>query len=402
MGETFINVMDVFTSELNLPQNFLKNTEVTSYSISESSHTYTESIDGIKTEESTEIKSESQSVIDDGVMNETTTTTQSTTINGVADESTVTKTSTVVLDPDMNFKDILQQYSLLQNDSVNYVISGRTGNSEQQYNSKDSTSYLSSIFYDVGNRNGYLSDFISNSGVMNFIENAVDSYIRQNDYISFNMGNGTSFQAQTGNSANDIFQYSLDGENVSYAKLGYQDAINSLIYEKGVNFYSGGNFSDVLKVVESDPINIWLDGSQGVGYSNINNIDASESTGESQLVGNTSDNEIHAGSGISSLWGGNGGNDELYGGAGINTFFYGVNEGNDIIYNSASTDTVDLYNVSLSDIVSAKEIGDNLLINMLDGGSLRIVGQNGASNFILADRSQYSFNRSNQTWTQTL
>ena len=332
----------------------------------------------------------------DGQLTETSTTT--TTTDGTTTEETTFRTDTIVLSPDVSFADILQQYSSFQNDDLSYSIGGRTSNVAQNFDSKNATSYLSSVFYDVGNRNGYLSDFINNSGVINFIDNAISSFIRQNDYVSFNMANGSSFQAQVGNSTNDIFQYSADGENVSYAKLGYQDAINTLIYENGVTFYSGGNFSDVLKVIENDAKNIWLDGSQGVGFSNINNIDASESTGDNQLAGNSSDNEIRAGSGNDLLWGGSGGNDELYGGSGTNTFFYGLNEGNDIIFNSALSDRINLYNVSLSDIVSAKEIGDNFLIDMLDGGSLRIVGQNGASNFTLSDGSSYTYNRENHTW----
>ena len=168
---------------------------------------------------------------------------------------------------------------------------------------------------------------------------------------------------------------------------------------KLITFYGGGNFEDVLKVIESSAEKIWLDGSQGVSYGNINRIDATESTGDNQLVGNANNNEIRAGSGNNLLWG-QGGNDTLFGGSGINTFFYGLNEGNDVIYNSTLTDKINLYNVSLSDIVSAKEIGDNFLIEISGGEALRIVGENGAANFTLSDGSSYTYNRENKTWTQ--
>ena len=362
-------------------------------------HNESETINGVTTEKSSEQSVESQYTVSDGVMNETTTSTQSTTVDGVTTESTTTYTDTIVISPDMNFSDIIQKYGSLQNDNVEYAITGRTTDADQHYDSKEDSSYLSSIFYDVGNRNGYLADFVNSNGVINFIDTALNSFIRQNDFVSFNMANGTSFQAQSGESTNDIFQYSTDSDNVSYAKLGYQDAINTFIYEDGVNFYGGGNFSDVLKVIDSESRNIWLDGSQGVSYSNINNIDASEATGNNQLAGNEIDNEIRAGSGNDLLWGA-GGNDTLFGGDGDNTFYYGVNEGNDIIYNSVLSDKINLYNVSLSDIVSAKEIGDNFLIDMVDGSSLRIVGQDGASNFTLSDGSSYTYNRENNTWTQ--
>ncbi|MBQ9486392.1 MAG: hypothetical protein IJU91_01130 [Selenomonadaceae bacterium] len=401
---TAVNLTDIFsagTSEVDissLPVS-VEDLSLKTKIYSNMSESRSETVNDVTTESSEQQSTVSQITVEDGVLNEVTTTTQITTVDGVTSESSTTETRTIVLSPDMNFSDIIEQYSSLPTENVDYAITGRNGNSEQHFDAKNSDSYLSSLFYDVGNRNGYLTDFVKNSGVINFVDNAVSSYLRQSDYVSFNMANGTSFQAQTGESANDILQYSTDGENVSYAKLGYQDAINTFIYEKGVNFYGGGNFEDVLKVIESSAENIWLDGSQGVSYGNINSIDATESTGDNQLAGNANDNEIRAGSGNNLLWG-QGGNDTLFGGAGTNTFFYGLNEGNDVIYNSALTDKINLYNVSLTDIVSAKEIGDNLLIEMSGGETLRIVGENGASNFTFSDGSSYTYNRENNTWTQ--
>ncbi len=335
----------------------------------------------------------------DGSVYVTETSATTNTVDGVTTEETTYHTETIVLTPDMSFEDVVQQYGLIQNENTNYSIEGRFAESEQSSELENLTSYTPSVFFDVGYRNGYLSNFANTNGVINFVNNAVNSYLRQNDYVSFNMDNETSFQVKTDTTPNEIFQYSVDGENISYAKLGFQDAINTFVYESGVDFYSGGNFSDMLKVVEDAPREIYLNGERGVTYVNINDIDASESTGDNQLVGNSSDNEIHAGSGNTLLWGG-GGNDSLFGGSGFNTFWYGVNEGHDIIYNSNLDDTINLHNVSLSDIVFAKEIGDNMLINMADGGSLRIVGQNGASHFNLADGSSYTYDRETHTWTQ--
>ena len=102
------------------------------------------------------------------------------------------------------------------------------------------------------------------------------------------------------------------------------------------------------------------------------------------------------------MWGGEGsGDDELYGGEGENTYYYGVSEGNDVIRQSVATDKVDLYNVSLSDISDYDYSGSNFVLKMAGGQSLVIEGQDGASNFVLADRSEYSYNRQTDTWTQT-
>ena len=264
-----------------------------------------------------------------------------------------------------------------------------------------SISYSATNFYDVGRRNGYLQNYNSRNSVMNFVDLNISYFSRNDSYVSFGMSNGTSFQAQTSSSENEIFQYSTDGYNISYAKLGYQERDNHFTYENGVNYYSGGSRANVLDVTSYESVTVHLDGSAGVLYDNINTIDATSSYGNNELFGNSNNNEIHAGNGNDRLWGGKGGNDLLYGGAGQNTFYYGVHEGNDTIYNSVSSDKISLYNVSLSDIVSAGEVGQDFVVNMASGESLTIKGQNGASNFVLSDQSAYSYSRQSHTWTKT-
>ncbi len=308
-----------------------------------------------------------------------------------------------------SFTDIVTGYTYIHNTSdsfyYNYDISGyQNSNTQVQTRTfssgSSSSSYTARTFYNVGNRNGYLNGYNANTGVMNFVNADITSYSRQNDYVSFDMGNGTSFQAQSSSSENEIFQYSTDGQNISYAKIGYSDRDNSFTYEDGVHYIGSSEHTDVLNVSTYDSKQIHLDGSTGTIYENINNINASSSNGDNELYGNSGNNEIRAGSGNDKLWGA-GGDDVLYGGFGENTYLYGVNEGNDVIYNSVATDKVDLYNVSLTDIVSADEVGQDLVINMAGGESLTIVGQNGASNFVLSDRSAYNYNRESHSWTKT-
>ena len=306
-----------------------------------------------------------------------------------------------------SFADVFGAYSFgVDNYSASaYNISGYS-NPNSAVRTQSYSSVNSSSWYNVGTRNGYIQNFNSgigaNSGVLNFQNSNIQSFRRESDFVNFHMADGTSFQAQNSSSANEAIQYSTDGVNVSYAKLGYADKNNTFTYDDGVNFYSGGEHTDVLQLNTYDSRNIWLDGSQGVAYNNINNIDASQSSGNNQLAGNSEDNEIYCGNGNDSLWGGMGDdNDVLYGGTGDNTYFYGNNNGNDTIINSVQSDTVNLYDVSLTDIVSAGEVGQDFVVNMRGGNSLVIQGQQGASNFILSDRTAYNYNRESHSWTRT-
>ena len=143
-------------------------------------------------------------------------------------------------------------------------------------------------------------------------------------------------------------------------------------------------------------------GFDNVLYDNINNINAASSTGNNTLAGNSSNNQITGGYGQDSLWGGMGADsDTLIGGNGNNTYFYGNNNGNDVIVNSVATDSINLYDVSLTDIVSANEVGSDFVVNMRGGNSLVIQGQQGASNFTLSDQTSYNYNRQSHTWTRT-
>ena len=311
-----------------------------------------------------------------------------------------------------SFSDVFGAYNFGVSDysASSYNISGYSnpyGSVRQQsYSSvNQSSSYATGTWFDVGDRNGYIENFTTGSGsgagVLNFQNTNISSFRRESDFVNFHMADGTSFQMQNSSSENEVLQYSTNGTDVSYAKIGYADRDNSFVYEDGVTYYAGGEHEDVLNVTNYESRNIWLDGSRGVRYSNINNIDATESQGNNQLVGNRGDNEIYAGQGNDSLWGGSGdGDDVLYGGAGDNTYFYGRNNGNDTIVNSVSTDSVNLFNVSLRDIVSANEVGQDFVINMAGGQSLTIQGQNGASNFILSDKSSYNYNRETHRWSR--
>ena len=116
------------------------------------------------------------------------------------------------------------------------------------------------------------------------------------------------------------------------------------------------------------------------------------------IGGNNSANTITAGSGGSSLWGGSGGNDILTGGSGSDTFFYGKNDGTDVINNASSADVVILYDVSLADITSANISGRTISATFNTGSNLQInSSENLSATFKLAD-GNFKFNHSLGNW----
>ena len=239
----------------------------------------------------------------------------------------------------------------------------------------------------------------ANSDVLYF-SSSVTSLSRESSSMYFNSADGTRMQVNNSSSVNEAIQYTTDGTNISYAKVGYAEKNNSFTYEDGVNFYSGGNHTDVLNVTNYQGKNVWLDGSAGVAYSGINNIDASSSSGNNTLAGDGGNNQITAGSGNDSLWGGSGGSaDVLVGGSGSNMFWYGKGDGNDTIQNSKTQDVVNLYDVTLADITTAGFNGSAISVGFNTGFSLNVnVSSNLSSTFRLADGSNWQYNKSAGNW----
>ncbi len=72
------------------------------------------------------------------------------------------------------------------------------------------------------------------------------------------------------------------------------------------------------------------------------------------------------------MGGGAGANDVLTGGSGQDNFFYGKNDGSDVINNASSSDIVYLYDVRLSDITEATTSGNNISLTFNTGNNLQI------------------------------
>ena len=146
------------------------------------------------------------------------------------------------------------------------------------------------------------------------------------------------------------------------------------------------------------------DGGEGetVAYSYVagteGTIDGSDKAEAEILIGaDNADNEIIAGDGSASLWGGNGGADTLTGGEGNDEFFYAIGSGNDVVQNANSNDVINLLGISLEQISNVDVNIGQVNINFIDGGNLTIEGNSGAG-FKLGEEV-YTVNQSTKEWS---
>ena len=134
---------------------------------------------------------------------------------------------------------------------------------------------------------------------------------------------------------------------------------------------------------------------------NAGNIDARNVAGFQYIVGaENGSNIILAGNDGSNLWGNTGNaTDILYGGAGYDTFFAGKGDGDDAVQNASAADNVNLYNVTLSDIVLADESNGVIGLAFNTGNVITIQSTDYISAKInLADGKSYRFNHATKSW----
>ena len=177
---------------------------------------------------------------------------------------------------------------------------------------------------------------------------------------------------------------------------------NNLIYNDSVNCY--GDNSDarlwVHKDYRGEELAILSNGLDGKVYNNVKEITASAYAGEATLFGNELENVITASKGSSSLWGGDGNeNDTLIGSSGYDEFFYRKGNGNDVIQKAEGSDLINLLDINLEDISSTAINGYSIRIDFNDGGSLSMNTLTDLT-FQLADGSKWQSNRSNKNWIQ--
>lgn len=134
--------------------------------------------------------------------------------------------------------------------------------------------------------------------------------------------------------------------------------------------------------------------------SGVEDINGGNYSGTEMIIGaDSASNTITAGSGGSSLWGGNGyTTDILNGGSGQDVFFYGSGNGGDFVNNANSNDTVNLFGITTDQISNANINDDGVHLQFTDGGSLVVNGH--AGSFVLSSSGQtYHADYRNKIWT---
>lgn len=206
--------------------------------------------------------------------------------------------------------------------------------------------------------------------------------------------------ANMGTDVNSTMQYSTDGGATSSGfRVGRSDEKNTFTYAEDVSVYWGGEKGDTLTLSGKQDAKVWLDNSKSVLYVGIHTLDATESSGQLELIGSAAEDTILGGSGSNSIWGGAGASDDiLTGGSGYNEFLFNKGEGNDIITFSNNTDKVMLYNVNSAELntgATGVNAAGDLVITLQDGSSLTLKNYTtqGAETFQFADVT-YRYNRS--------
>ena len=129
-------------------------------------------------------------------------------------------------------------------------------------------------------------------------------------------------------------------------------------------------------------------------------INATSTSGYNILAGNDKDNQIFGGYGHNEMWGGySKTNDYLFGGEGENTFWYGKGEGVDLVENTKTGDTINLYNITLGDISDVEITDSSIALVIGEGEGIGITNDDAISpNFKLADGESYNYNRTSGEW----
>ena len=149
--------------------------------------------------------------------------------------------------------------------------------------------------------------------------------------------------------------------------ITYTDANGKHVYPEIVKFNSGGTEATILSSYTKNSFNI----ADYDDYKNtVKNINASSVKHDISITGNNLANKIVGGDGNDILIGGKG-NDTLSGGNGADTFVYSNGEGNDLILDYATNDTIKIKKGT----VSIAKSGSDVIFTV---GSGKITVQNAA------------------------
>lgn len=253
-----------------------------------------------------------------------------------------------------------------------------------------------------------------------YLGTEISSIIRSGGtYAFFTPQGNTLTLATSGTTDYDQIYFTTDGTNfytaqiadMSSTEIPYQGSDLTALAQPGtlvVTSYPEEvyTFEDGSTFTMGGGVQINLDGSAGQSFVNIYNVDATNSFGDDVIFGDANSNIIIEGGGNNTLWGGTGNAaDYLSGGTGEDVFFYGKGDGNDIIVNASLPDKINLYDVTLNDIISATEVEDvnngtgTISLTLNTGNTLTIQGTDSMSAAInLADGSSWRYHRGTGSW----
>ena len=264
------------------------------------------------------------------------------------------------------------------------------------------TDHYTTFFYGTGDGDDTIEGFRTTErteahfkrDILNIHSGDVTSVRKVGTSIVLNMS-GRTDRLTIRNAASGLFDQLIEVNVMGKKGAAKVTGANEVVtYDPHAQYYfsnakSGGtvrNFGDNSR--------IYLDGRTGDVYKGITNIDVSAGS-RLELAGDASNNRIiYRGTGTASLYGGLG-NDTMTGSKdGMNRFFFGRSDGNDVITNSTVNDKVMLYDVALEEVVSAKETNGTMRIALKSGARLAIQNFDAKSvhDFTLATGDTWVYN----------
>ena len=294
--------------------------------------------------------------------------------------------------------DMTTTHFLAGNLNSNYIIAGYRGSTIWGGAGGDDIlqggNGVDNFWYFPGNGNDTAVKFQTGTAgdILSFIGWGVTHFYRDQNVVTAFMADGGSFTAFTDDyNADNIINFSADGFNPLYTKIGRTGVINDFMYEGEGIVYMGGNNLDALHVTDWGA-NVNL--ANGF-YSGIEVLDAHFS-GSNVLFGDALNNIIISGGDNSALWGG-AGDDIIYGGAGTDYFLFGAGEGNDVFCNVEDDDFITLYNATAQNISFAQETENGMLLGV-GSNVLAIVGKSNTA-ISFADGTAIRYDRNAKIWT---
>ncbi len=192
------------------------------------------------------------------------------------------------------------------------------------------------------------------------------------------------------------------GDASGVVKIGKSAAENKFSYDSATTNYVGSTQTDTVSLAAgtADNFEVWVD-QTGDMFNSIEVYDFGQTSGNVLAAGKANTAEtIVAGKGNSSLWGGVGATTDVLqnkNSSAVAEFFYGIGDGNDIIEGQKG-DSVNLYNLNLSDITKATINSNNVVFTTAANETVTVSGSVGT--FKLADGSTWTADYSKKSWTQ--